>query len=164
MLFRLPRVVLVASIALWVTLVAFGNLSDYPTNLEFVRHVLGMDTIRPEARVHYRAIGLPVLQHAIYGLIILAELAVAGLAWAGARAMWRARHAGSREFRGAMRLAVLALTLGLALWLGGFMAIGGEWFVMWMSSEWNALESAFRFVVVLLIALVFLALPEQDGD
>jgi predicted small integral membrane protein len=48
------------------------------------------------------------------------------------------------------------------LWLGGFMAVGGEWFGMWMSTQWNGLASAFRFVVVLLAALVYLG--QRDGE
>jgi predicted small integral membrane protein len=44
------------------------------------------------------------------------------------------------------------------------MAIGGEWFGMWMSSQWNGLESAFRFVVVLLVALVYLGQHDNELD
>jgi predicted small integral membrane protein len=61
-------------------------------------------------------------------------------------------------------VAVLGLGAGVLLWLGGFMAIGGEWFGMWMSSQWNGLQSAFRFVVVLLLALVYLGQRDDELD
>jgi predicted small integral membrane protein len=61
-------------------------------------------------------------------------------------------------------VAVLGLSLGVLLWLGGFMAIGGEWFGMWMSSQWNGLQSASRFVVVLLLALVYLGQRDDELD
>jgi predicted small integral membrane protein len=62
----------------------------------------------------------------------------------------------------ALRLSKVALVATIALWLGGLMAIGGEWFGMWMSTQWNGLASAFRFVVVLLAALLFLG--QRDGE
>jgi len=47
----------VAAVAVLVSLVAFGNLTDYDTNFAFVQHVLLMDTIFPNATIRYRAIG-----------------------------------------------------------------------------------------------------------
>ena len=44
---RAAKVVMVAAIALFASLVAFGNLTDYDTNTSFVQHVLSMDTIFP---------------------------------------------------------------------------------------------------------------------
>ena len=43
MVVRLSRIVLLAAIALWLALVAFGNLTDYGSNWPFVQHVLAMD-------------------------------------------------------------------------------------------------------------------------
>ncbi len=161
---RLSRTLLVATIALWLALVAFGNITDYGSNLVFVQHVLAMDSIFPDAGIRYRAIHAPLLQHAAYVLIIAAETLAAVLCGAGAWRMWRARRAPAATFRRATRLAVAGLTVGVLLWLGGFMAIGGEWFGMWMSTQWNGLASAFRFVVLLLAALVYLGQREDELD
>lgn len=161
---RFSRILLVAVIALWVGLVAFSNITDYRSNLAFVQHVLAMDTIFPDAAIHYRAIHSPLLQHAAYVLIIAAEVLVAVLCGCGAWRMWRARRASAALFRRARRMAVAGLAVGVVLWLGGFMAIGGEWFGMWMSSQWNGLESAFRFVVVLLAALIYLGQRDDEPD
>lgn len=150
------------AIALWLALVAFGNITDYGSNWVFVQHVLAMDSIFPDASIHYRAIHSPLLQHIAYALIIAAEALAAVLCAIGAWRMWRARRAPTSVFRRAKRFAIYGLTVGLMLWLGGFMAIGGEWFGMWMSSQWNGLESAFRFVVVLLGALVYLGQRDDE--
>jgi predicted small integral membrane protein len=56
----------------------------------------------------------------------------------------------------------VGLTLGFLLWQVGFMTVGGEWFGMWMSSQWNGIESAFRFFITILGVLIYLALP--DGE
>jgi len=164
MAMRLSRILLMATIALWLLLVAFGNITDYGSNWVFVQHVLAMDSIFPDASIHYRAIHSPLLQHIAYVLIIATETLAALLCWIGAWRMWRARRVSAVMFHRAKRMAVLGLTVGLMLWLGGFMAIGGEWFGMWMSSQWNGLESAFRFVVVLLVALVYLGQRDDELD
>jgi predicted small integral membrane protein len=161
---RLSKIGLTATIALWLALVAFGNLTDYGSNLVFVQHVLAMDSIFPDAAIHYRAIRAPLLQHAAYVLIIAVETLAAVLCGLGAWRLWRARRASAALFRRSARVAVAGLTLGLLLWLGGFMAIGGEWFGMWMSTQWNGLASAFRFVVVLLLALVYLGQRDDELD
>ena len=161
---RLSKILLTATIALWLALVAFGNITDYDSNLAFVQHVLAMDSIFPDAGIHYRAIHAPLLQHAAYVLIIATETLAAVLCGAGGWRMWRARRAPAATFRRAGRLAVAGLTVGVLLWLGGFMAIGGEWFGMWMSTQWNGLASAFRFVVVLLAALICLGQRDDELD
>jgi predicted small integral membrane protein len=35
---------------------------------------------------------------------------------------------------------------------------------MWMSTQWNGLASAFRFVVVLMAALLYLGQRDAEGD
>jgi predicted small integral membrane protein len=161
---RLSKIGLTATIASWLALVAFGNLTDYGSNLVFVQHVLAMDSIFPDAAIHYRAIHAPLLQHAAYVLIIAAEALAAVSCGLGAWHLWRARRSPAALFHRAKRLAVAGLSVGVLLWLGGFMAIGGEWFGMWMSSQWNGLASAFRFVVVLLLALVYLGQRDDELD
>lgn len=164
MVVRLSKILLMAAIALWLALVAFGNLTDYGSNWPFVQHVLAMDTIFPDAAIHYRAITSPLLQRVAYALIIAVETLAAALCCLGTWRLWRARTAGSATFHRAKRLGVLGITTGMLLWLAGFLAVGGEWFGMWMSTQWNGLESAFRFVVVLLIALVYLGQREEELD
>ena len=63
---RLSKIAIVAVIALFFTVVAFGNITDYGTNWQLVQHVLSMDTRFPEfdrslARNHQRTApdGLP---------------------------------------------------------------------------------------------------------
>lgn len=159
---RLSKIALVAGLALLVSLVAFGNITDYGSNFAFVRHVLAMDTIFPDATIRYRAITAPTLQHAAYVLIIAVQVATALLCWAGAWRMWLRRRAPAALFQRAKGLAVAGLSLGVVLWLVGFMAIGGEWFGMWMSSQWNGIETSFRLVALLLGALIYLGQAEAD--
>ena len=164
MVVRLSKILLLAAIALWLALVAFGNLTDYGSNWPFVQHVLAMDTIFPDATIRYRAITAPWLQHAAYALIIATQLATAALLWAGAWRMWSRRRDPAALFRRAKGLATAGLSLGVLLWLVGFMAIGGEWFGMWMSTQWNGIETSFRLVALLLGALIYLGQNEAEPE
>ena len=159
---RAAKIVMVAAIAAFATVVAFGNITDYGTNFEFVRHVLSMDTVFERSTITYRAITSPALHHAAYAVIIAAEAATAALCWIGAAALLRRRRAAAVAFNRAKAFAVGGLTLGFLTWQFGFMTIGGEWFGMWMSPKWNGVPSAFRFAVIIIAVLIFVALPDEE--
>ena len=161
---RAAKAVMVAAIALFATLVVFGNLTDYNTNFVFVEHVLSMDSVFPFSTIKYRAITSPALHHAGYALIIAAEAATAVLCWIGAVRLSRSIRADAPTFNREKTFAVLGLTLGFLIWQVGFMAIGGEWFGMWQSQDWNGVPSAFRLVMVIVAVLIFVAMPDQEVD
>src|SRR6516162_6240114 len=81
---RLSKTATVAAIALFASIVAFGNITDYGTNWAFVQHVLSMDTLFPTTTIKYRAIDAPALQTAAYVLVIAVETITAILCWIGA--------------------------------------------------------------------------------
>ena len=156
--------VLVGLNALFILLVAFGNITDFETNQAFVHHVLSMDTANfgapvgqgLDSAVMWHAVGSNPLQNAAYVGIIAWEL-LAGVALAAATISW---FAGSvRRRTRARALATIGLTMIVVLFVGGFLAVGGEWFQMWRSSDWNGSEAAFRSAVIALFALLVIHLP-----
>jgi predicted small integral membrane protein len=159
---RAAKAALVAAVALFASLVAFGNLTDYGTNFTFVQHVLSMDTIFEFSTINYRAITDSRLHHVAYAVIIAVEIATAVLCWVGAVALVRALRADAAVFNRSKAWAIAGLTLGFVLWQVGFMSIGGEWFGMWQSQQWNGVPSAFRFVMTIVAVLIFVALPDQE--
>lgn len=160
---RLSKTTMVAAIALFASLVAFGNITDYGTNWAFVQHVFSMDTVFPTTTIRYRAIDSPALQTAGYVLIIAAETLTAVLCWIGAARLLLA-SGDAVVFNRAKGIAAAGLTLGFLIWQVGFMSIGGEWFGMWMSQKWNGVPDAFRFFVTILMVLIYLVLPDHaDG-
>jgi predicted small integral membrane protein len=84
MTIRLSKLLLVLSMAFLASLVSFGNITDYGSNLEFVHHVFLMDTTFPGNANMYRAIASAAIQNAGYVLIIALETLTAGLCWVGA--------------------------------------------------------------------------------
>lgn len=150
-------VLLIGAFAL---LVGWNNIVDYDSNFSFVQHVLTMDTTFADNQLRSRALHAPLLHHGAYALIILSELGCGLLCLGGAWRMYKQRSGSPQDFHAAMMLASWGLLLGFALWFGGFMIVGAEWFLMWQSPTWNGQEAAFRFLVCILLTLIFIHLPE----
>jgi len=86
------------------------------------------------------------------------------LCWIGAGVLARRLSADAGTFNRAKRFAVAGLTLGFLLWQVGFMSIGGEWFGMWQSQQWNGVPSAFRFLITIIAVLIFVVMPDQEFE
>lgn len=162
MIIRYSKILFIAAIALFASLVAFGNITDYGSNFAFVHHVLMMDTIFPDATIKYRAIDSVFLHHAFYIVIIALETLTAIICWISAIRLLKRVKAPAAEFNRAKGLAIAGLTLGFLVWQVGFMSIGGEWFGMWMSKQWNGVPDAYRFFTTIGIVLIYLV--QRDSD
>ncbi len=103
------------------------------------------------------------MHHIAYGLIILTQGAIAALCWAGSFGLLRAIRRPADDFNNAKKLAYIGLGLGLMLWQLGFIVIGGEYFSMWQSSTWNGVPAASRFVMMIGMTLIIVALPDRDS-
>jgi predicted small integral membrane protein len=159
---RYAKIIMSLSLAAFCLLVAFDNITDYGTNYLAVQHVLSMDTTFPGNALMYRSITNPVLWQVIYALIIATEAIAGVLLLAGSIRLIQLRNAPDAVFNEGKALVIAGYTLAFLLWFLGFMVVAGEWFAMWQSQTWNFQQPAFRFVMIVLGVLVFVALP--DGD
>lgn len=162
MVIRYAKIVVVGMLAAFAALAAFNNLTDYNSNFYFVQHVLSMDTTFLGNAAMNRAINAQWLWHGAYWVIIAGEALTAILLAGGALLLWRARQGTAQQFNRAKACSVAGLTMGLVVWFFGFMVIGGEWFLMWQSQEWNGQNAAFKFYAATLGVLVFL--NQRDAD
>jgi predicted small integral membrane protein len=161
---RLSRLLLTASIAVFFSLAALGNITNYGSNFAFVQHVLAMDTTFQDPALMWRAITTPALHHAAYGLIIAWEAMTAALLWRAVGLMWRSCCAPVAEWRRGRDAALIGLTAGMLLYGLGFLCIAGEWFAMWQSKQWNGQQTAGIFLVFIGVVLLHVAGDqEQDG-
>ncbi len=145
MLIRLCKASLVAAMALLLGLVAFNNIVDYGDNWTFVQHVMGMDTVFPNSTQQWRAIHSAPVQQLFYLAIIATEALSGGLLLLGAAALFRQARSES-GFDRALALPVAGLTVAMLLYGGGFVAVGGEWFLMWQSRSWGGSDAAARIL------------------
>ncbi|RXS98116.1 DUF2165 domain-containing protein [Silvibacterium dinghuense] len=162
MMLRLGKIVLLAAVAFFYTLVVFNNLTDYSSNWQFVHHVLLMDTTFPGNHGMWRALHPALLQTLFYDGIIVWEALTAVLAWIAVAKLLQALRAPAAVFSRAKSWAFAALTAAELLWFGAFLSVGGEWFLMWQSKIWNGQDAAFRMFTCIGIVFLLLALPEMD--
>jgi predicted small integral membrane protein len=148
--------VLTGILALYIALVALGNITDFGTNQQFVRHVLAMDTTFGDRDLMWRAVTSTGLQDTAYVLVIAWET-VAALVLARGTYLWARR----KDDDVARRVSTYGLLMLLLLFGAGFIAIGGEWFAMWQSKTWNGLEAATRVFLLSGVALVVNQLPAR---
>ncbi|WP_123965787.1 DUF2165 domain-containing protein [Streptomyces sp. TLI_185] len=155
---HLTATLLTASVALYIALVAFGNITDFGTNQAFVQHVLAMDTTFKDDDLMWRAVTSKGLQNTAYVAIIawetLAALVLIYGTWLWAR----------RDYARARSISTYGLLMLLLLFGAGFIAIGGEWFSMWQSKTWNGLEAATRVIVFTGVALLVVQLTDRRTD
>lgn len=158
--------ILVGLNGLYLALVAVGNITDFGTNQLFVQHVLSMDTTnfggepgtRLDPDVMWRAVESEPLQDLAYLLVIAWEVLTAVVLLGSLRFWARGTDDGYVRARAASTIGLVMVVL---LFLGGFIAIGGEWFQMWRSTDWNGLDPAFRNAVLALVTLVLVQMPSS---
>ncbi len=153
---RLSKVILTSLSCLFLLVVAFNNVTDPNSNYQFVRHVLSMDTTFPGNTLMYRAITTPLLHKVAYAFIIGWEGLCCALIGAGTLKLFKARGAPLAEWKKAKGLASLGLVAGMVQFYFGFMAVGGEWFLMWQSKTWNGQDAAARLFLFMGLSLLFL--------
>ncbi|MER6010062.1 DUF2165 domain-containing protein [Streptomyces bluensis] len=154
-LLPLAATLLTATVALYITLVAFSNITDFGTNQAFVQHVLAMDTTFKDEDLMWRAIESRALQDAAYVAIIAWET-VAALVLIVATYLWV-----RRDHHRARRVSTIGLLMLMLLFGAGFIGIGGEWFVMWQSADWNGLDAATRVFTLSGVVLLVVHLPAE---
>ncbi len=164
MITRSAKLLLLAGIALFYTLVVFNNLTDFDSNYQFVRHVLMMDSTFPGNHGLWRALQSPAVHRTFYVSIIAWEFATTILLWWALAKLIRALRGSSGAFNAGKRVAILALTLSMLMWLVAFLTVGSEWFLMWQSRNWNGQEAAFRMFVVVGLVLLILLQPDAEGQ
>lgn len=165
--------VLVATNALYMLIVAFGNITDYDTNYAFVERVLAMDTtnfgqgqdVNLDPDIMWRAFDNPVIATIGYVGIIIAE-ALAGIVLLIAVIAWIRHLRGSVSLAAARSLATLGLVIIILIFFTAFITIGGEWFNMWRSVEWNGLDPALQNAMLAIgtLIVVHMVRDERTSD
>jgi predicted small integral membrane protein len=164
MTLRAAKIALVFAVAAFYSFVVLNNTTDYDSNLQFVRHVLMMDSTFPANHAMWRALSRPVWFTLFYLSIITWEIVTMILCWWGGLRLAQALHASAAAFHRAKRIAIIGLALSLLMWLVAFLSVGGEWFLMWQSKTWNGQEAAFRMFTVIGLVLLLVAQPEAEGQ
>lgn len=151
---RLIKICFSGALGLYVLLVCFNNVVDYDSNFEFVKMVARMEDTFSKENNGWRSINKLFFHHLMFIIIIVWEALIAGLILFGAVAMITQFSATQEKFAHAKRFVSVGISLGVLLWFIVFIAIGGEWFLMWQSKRWNAQQTAFLLTCCFLLFLI----------
>ncbi|CAN5509717.1 DUF2165 domain-containing protein [soil metagenome] len=152
---RIIKILFNSAVGLYISLVCFNNIFSYSANFQFVSVIATMgDTFSKETN-GWRSVNNVGLHHFLYISIITWELIIATLLWLGVFKMLKAYRTNAESFVKAKQFGAWGLSLGVLLWFTVFIAVGGEWFLMWQSKTWNALPTAFFLTICFLLFLIF---------
>lgn len=163
---RLLQAFTVFCAGLYGLFVFLGNLMDYDSNYQFVKHVLSMDTTFDGNALMWRAITEPWVWTVGYIGIIIAEGTFAALGLVGGVLLFLRRNADSVTYDRARTWGYAAYAVGLAIWFIGFIVIGSEWFAMWQSDTWNGKDTAMPLATLWAVFAALLALnaPHRESS
>jgi predicted small integral membrane protein len=164
MTIRMSKALLLLAMGFFYTLVVFNNTNDYNSNLTFVRHILLMDTTFPGNNGMWRSIHSPVAPWVFFVSLVCWEAVTGILFYLGGIQLLRNLRSTAVTFNAAKKAGVIALTLSVLMWLTAFISVGAEWFLMWQSKQWNGQTAAHHMFAVAGLILIFVAMPDLEGQ
>ena len=152
------QAVSVAALAAWLTTGAYENLTYPDLNRTFTSEVMDMARLRetyPDiyAPLAHRRIANQKLQHALFWVIVAAEVLTALILWVGAIALLRAAL-GYQDLAQAQALGLLAALMFTGIW-ASFLIVG-NWFCYWFCHE-IAQNTHFQMVLWGLATMILIA-------
>ena len=158
---RIVKILLIATVAAWGFVGAFGNFADWTGTVGGVEAATSMATWEGGAD-SWRATTNPAIVMAGAIGIPLLKLASAALCALGAWSMWLAR--GRRaQFEKAKSLGIAGCGIAMLLLFGGWIVVAESWFEMWRSDAMRgpALEAAFRYLGCIGLIAIFVAMRDE---
>ena len=157
---RIAKFILLCSAAIFYFITVFNNIADYSANLRFIQNVAGMtDTFNDT--LLWRRMESDFMHWLLYIVIIGWELLAGVLCVYAAFLMWKYRKE-AVLFKRAIAAGMIAHVFSLLLWYFAFIIIGGQWFLMWQSENWNGQDAAFRMIGITGLILLFHGLYPDD--
>lgn len=159
---RLIKIILFALPTIQFLMIGINNAINFGGVLGEVTYVLGMSGASAMPDMLWRATESPFFIYAGSLAIVTAELLMAALFSLAVYQMWNARAGDKASFNAAKRYGIWACTLGVILFYGGFLLGAGVWFFLWVTPAAGALETAFRYAVLLTLIMIFVSETQQD--
>jgi len=154
---RLIKTALLASMALFLTIAVIGHVTMPNTGFNAVATALSMEGTFKEPVAMSRAITNPALVWIFFWLIAGTEAIAAALCWIGSLDLALRLGSDVAAFNKAKRFGLWGLGLTALLYIAGFHAIAGEWFLMWQNSQINVLPDAFRNATTALLLMLLIS-------
>ena len=159
---RLCKIIFVFMFSFYMSIVALNNILDFNSNYEFIKHVLLMDTTFKNNQLLARSISSTEIHSIFYVSLITYEILTAMFGWLGTFIMLKNFNKSIKLFHNSKKFALIGLMLNLIMWFFAFNTIGGEWFLMWQSPQWNGVTVARSMFVVIFIIFIYVLKKEEE--
>lgn len=160
---RIGKVLMVLALGLFMILAALNNILTWGGAFSAdgaVAMTIGMQETGQHPNLMWRAIDSPIIVALGAIGIILVEIAAGVLALWGTLNMWKARAASAAEFHQSKDKALLGLSVMAVLYLLGFQAIAGEWFMVWQTPA-PTINAAFINLAMALLVMLWVNTKED---
>ena len=161
---RTGKVFMVLALGLFMVLAALNNIltfGDAPFSANgAVKMTIGMQETGKHPNLMWRAIESPAVIWIGAVGIVVTEIIAGALALWGALSMWKARAASAVEFHASKKKALEGLSVMAVLYLLGFQAIAGEWFMVWQTAA-PTINASFINLAMALLVMIWVNASEQ---
>lgn len=135
-------------------------------NLEAAHQVVGAVLAMADHEYYASSLGpaftSPLVSGLALAVIIAGELTAGLVALKGSWDLWSRRRAPAAEFNAAKTWALAGCGIGMIVWFGFFLSIGGAYFQMWQTQLGaQSLDGALQYFVS--CALVFVIVNMSDA-
>lgn len=161
MAIRYLKIILVVFVGLQGWFYVAGNIANWDAGLGAVGYVLSMGGNEAYPNGIFPSVTSPILVTIAFLLILVGEFLVGALSLKGAWDLWIARKEGSDGFNASKTYAILGCGMGMVVWFGGFIVIGGALFQMWQSPLGDlSFDGAFVYAITSGVTLLFVNSPD----
>jgi len=159
-LVRFCKILLVLSVALFLSVVVYDTLTAVEPHLTLVQRIMTMEFTPRDATALVRAVTDPEVQrYTLLGLIGMLCLALV-LCWVGTLRLTLNLLGSDARFNRAKGPASLGITLGFCYYAVGYLTVAGEWFGLRHGSLWDG-ASLTRLLCYFGLVLIFLTLKDE---
>lgn len=164
---RILKILLVFSVAAWGIFNGIGNLMFYDEWVKIVGYVMLVENTQYNGEPSSRAITFPIFYVIAYAFIYLSKFATGIFCGWGAVDLWKVRSASAGTFNNAKSRFYFGCGVTFFMLIFGFLVMAGSFFAT--GGAPSELSQGFHsFVTVYMVcigfALLFVAIPEQEGN
>ena len=156
--FRAVTLLTVLGITATGAIASLNNVSAPGINLQFIKHIMSMDTTYQAERTRWRSVNSPLLQWTAFVFIIICEALVGIFGCIGSIQLMINFTSPEAAWEAAKLYCYLSLGMALFVWFFIFQVVGAEWFESWQSENWNGIRDSIRINLMTAAGIIILRL------
>ncbi|WP_196889507.1 DUF2165 family protein [Aureivirga sp. CE67] len=161
-LIRFIKAFFVLLISLYFFFVLFNNIFFWEANFTYILNIIGMDSISSFASSQsWRSIKSELVVKIFFSIIIFFETIIFLFTLYGGIQMLKHLSKSSAIYNRKKKFAILGLTLSIFQWFFIFITIGGEWFLSYLSTNFNSKSASESLLIYMFLILIFITQKDE---